>query len=657
MADIEYSKATITDSKGKVLKEPKKDKLDMGKLMWWKMMDDMDNVPETEVAGTILATLNFMAQRNAARIEQITVATRLYGNTSAFSLLGSSFTRASAVPPSPSSQRISYNLCSSVVDTLTSQIAKDKITPTFITSGGRWGMQRKAENLSKFIDGCFYENKIQKKRVEAFRDGAVWGDGFVHVYRTEDDRVGVERVLPHELLIDEIEALVATPRQLHRVKICDREVLKDCFKDVEGAAEKIDRAMPSNLESIAGEATAGDLITVSESWRLPSGPETMDGRKVICVGDQYLCGMVYEKDYFPFPGFQYSKRMLGWWGQGAVERLQNLQGEINRLMILIQKSMWLGGSFKILVPIGSKVVSQHLNNDVGAIIHYAGNVQPSYITPPMIQNDIYPYVDTLIERGYRQEGVSMLSASSMKPLGVNSGTALRTYDKIADDRQLVLGQGIEDFSLEIARQMIEVVKDIFKDKKTYKVTWPGTRFVESIDWKDVNLEDDEYYLKAFPTSSLPDDPMARLETIQEYMQAGMISPRAGRRLLRTEDIEMSDMLANAAEELICKTIESIIYDGEEAESPDGNWDLQLAKQLSIEYYNFALLNECPKENMNELRTWMSFIDDQMGLTTPPPPPMGAPGAPGGNAPSAPLANPMPTPQSDLVPNTAPAVSQ
>lgn len=656
MAKIEYSNATITDSKGKVLKEPKADNNPTaGKLMWWKpKMSDEDR------AGAILASIRFMQDHQTARMEQITVATRLYGNTSAFSLLGSSFTRASAVPPSPSSQRISYNLCSSVVDTLTAQIAKNKITPTFITSGGRWGMQRKAENLSKFIDGCFYENKVQAKTVMGFRDGACWGDGLAHIFRTDEDRVGVERVLPHELLIDEVEALVAKPMQMHRVKICDREVLKENMSDIEGAAEKIDAAMPSNLEAVTGEATAGDLVSVTESWRLSTSKDSEDGMHVISIEDKILFQEVYKKTYFPFAQFQYSKRLIGFWGQGAVERLQNLQGEINRLMILIQKSMWLGGSFKILVPIGSKVVSQHLNNDVGAIIHYSGDIPPSYITPPMIQADIYPYVDTLIERGYRQEGVSMLSANNVKPLGVNSGTALRTYDKIADDRQLTLGQAIEDFDLEIARQMIEVVKDIFRDKKTYKVTWPGTRFVESIDWKDVNLEEDEYYLKAFPTSSLPDEPMARLETIQEYMQAGMVSPRAGRRLLRTEDIEMSDMLANAAEDLICKTIEGILYDGDEAEPLDGNWDLQLAKQLSIEYYNFAMVNNCPQDEMDNLRTWQGFIDDAMGLTAPPPPPQGMPGAPGGavaNGTSAPLAAPNPTPQSNMIPNTAPAVAQ
>src|ERR1035437_11140079 len=104
----------------------------------------------------------------------------------------------------------------------------------------------------------------------------------------------------------------------------------------------------------------------------------------------------------------------------------------------------MGGSFKVLVENGSRVVSQHLNNDVGAIINYTGT-PPSYITPPMIQQDIYPYVDSLIAKGFQQEGVSQLAASSLVPLGVKSGAAMRNLDQIGDDRFLFIGQEMEDF--------------------------------------------------------------------------------------------------------------------------------------------------------------------------------------------------------------------
>src|SRR5579864_9017248 len=97
MANIEYSKATITDKDGKVIKEPKKDSKEEGTYAWWK---DWKTKQEETLANEIAGSIKFMQKHDSARMEQLTVASRLYGNTSAFSLMGSAFTRASSVAPS-----------------------------------------------------------------------------------------------------------------------------------------------------------------------------------------------------------------------------------------------------------------------------------------------------------------------------------------------------------------------------------------------------------------------------------------------------------------------------------------------------------------------------------------------------------------------------
>ena len=63
---------------------------------------------------------------------------------------------------------------------------------------------------------------------------------------------------------------------------------------------------------------------------------------------------------FPFAHIRYASRKFGWYGQGVCERVQNLQGEINRCMILKQRALWMQGAFKVLIENGSKIVSQHL---------------------------------------------------------------------------------------------------------------------------------------------------------------------------------------------------------------------------------------------------------------------------------------------------------
>lgn len=627
---IERSSMTQTDEKGRVVREPKQDSTDDPRnFHWWSLEDD------EELANSVVNTVNFIQRHQSSRLEQLTVSTRLYGNSSAYNLIGSAFTRASSVNSNPASQRMSFNVCSSVIDTLTSMVAKNKVIPTFATEGGIWPMQRKAEKLSKFTEGCFYANDVHSKGVSVFRDAAVWGDGFLHVFE-RDDEICVEKVLPHELFVDNIEALATKPTQLHRVKYTDRDTIIAEFPE---HREYLLTASPTAPQDIGGAGTAAHLITITESWHLRSGKKAKDGLHVICCGDKVLFKEEWKKDYFPFAQFSYSKRLMGWFGQGVCERLQNIQGEINRNMMLVQRSFWMGGSFKVLLENGSKVVSQHVNNDVGAILHYTGT-PPQYVIPPTIQPEIIQYgIDGLIDKAYRQEGISQMSAAGTRPNAELSGRALREMNNNEQDRFMQILQEWERFFLIVARQMIEVAKDIYSRKKTFKVLFPTTKFLESIDWADINLDADEYVLKAFPISSLPDDPEGKLQTIQEYMQAGLISPRGGRRLMAMPDVEMADSLANATEDLLHKIIENILDNGK-YKSPEPYYDLGLAKELALEYYNYAELNNCPENRLKLLRKFMVNIDDMTGVNNPPPPVNQNP----------PQAVPAAPPQSNLIPN-------
>lgn len=633
---VERSNMTQTDSKGKVIRSPRNASLgDLQNFNWWKLDEGI------EMAQSIAQTIKFIERHQSNRIEQLTVSTRLYGNTSAYTLMGTAFTRASSVNSNPTSQRISYNLCQSVIDTLVAKMAKNKVVPTYITNGGVWSQQKKAKDLTKFTQGMFYEQKVHRKSIDAFRDGAVWGDGFVHIFR-DGDRVGVEKVLPHELFVDMIEALSTDPRQMHRVKIMDRDIAAERFPEL---AEAIANVNPSGFQEIGGQGTAADLITVTESWHLRSGQDADDGVHAICIGDGVIKEK-YDKDYFPFAHFSYSRRLLGYYGQGACERLQNIQGEINRCMVLKQRSQWMMASFKLLLKNDSKIVSQHLNNDVGAIIRYSTE-PPQYVTPPATNPELQVWIDSLIQKGYQQEGVSQLSAAAEKPLGIDSGKALRTITDIEDDRFLFIGQEMEEFVLEIARQGVGIVKDIYAEKEEYTVIVPDTKFMDTVDWGDIDLEDDQYVLKAFPTSSLSDDLTGRLSEIQELAQAGMISARTAQRLMDMPDVEMSENLSTAAEDLLHKVFEDML-DKKKFRTPEPSWDLGLAKTLCLEYMNYAQYMNCPEERVDLLRQFNIQLQDLVAAATPPPPPMPPAGPVGPGAP----ANPTAPPVSNLLPNAA-----
>jgi len=583
-----------------------------------------------EMAQAITATINTLSQIDAARQTQFQISGRLYGNANMIGLNGLSFAKVQAT--SPLKDRITYNVVASGIDTITAKTVKNKPKPLFLTSGGDWKMQRRAEKLSKFVDGIFYENDAYDQGHIAFRDSAVLGDGFTHVFE-HYGRVKFERVIASELLVDPMESLYGQPRQMHRTKNVDRAVLLDSYP---GKRSAILSANTVRMESGAYQ-TVSDQVTVAESWRLPSGPEATDGLHVICMENDVLFKEPWKKDHFPFARLPWSTRLYGYWAQGGAEQIQNIQLEINKLLWVIQRSMHMAGTQKILCERGAKIVKGHLTNDYGLILEYTGT-QPSYIAPPIVPPEIYSHLQTLKSAAFEQLGVSQMSASGLKPAGLDSGRALREHQDIESERFTVIAQQYDRYYLDLARLAIETTQEIFEDAGTYKVTMPGKKFLETIDWADIDLDDEEYVMQSFPISSLPSDPAGRLQTIQEYIQAGMISPRSGRRYLSFPDLEASDRLANAKEDWLHEVLEKMMDDGIWYE-PEPTDDLALAKELVLDYIAYAKKIDCEEAHIQMLR---DFNDELQAMAVASQPPAGGMGTP--------QAVPMAPPQSNMVPN-------
>jgi len=55
--------------------------------------------------------------------------------------------------------------------------------------------------------------------------------------------------------------------------------------------------------------------------------------------------------------------------------------------------------------------------------------------------------------------------------------------------------------------------------------------LEQIDWSEIDLKEEEYVMQCFPASALPDQPGARIESIRDLMQMGMIQPDEAQDLL------------------------------------------------------------------------------------------------------------------------------
>lgn len=603
---------------------------------WWQEDD------EDKAAAMMLTSAAYLKETQAYRYRQAAVYARLYGNQSLYSFAGNNISKMDQTMGLPQ-ERPTFNLIQSVTDTLVSRLSQSRPQPVFLTDNGDYKQRNLAKKLNNFTLGEFYQCKAYAKGTTVLRDALVEGTGVMHTYRTPDDRVGMERVLLTELLIDPNEAMYGEPRQLYRLKLVDREVLTANFPKLRKKLEMAAKAYPDN--SSDSSKSVSDLVMVVEGWHLRSGENATDGRHTLACSAGSLIDEQYTKDRFPFSFLHYSPRLLGFWAQGVAEQLMGTQMELNSILFTISRAIKLVGVPRVFQEESSKVVSAHHNNEIGVIVKYRG-IKPEYEVAPCNAPELYAERDKLIQYGYQQSGVSALQASSQKPQGLDSGEAIRTYDDISTDRFASLARRYDDFYIDLAYQVIDLAKDIAKDTGSYSTVYPNKNGTKEIDLPKAALIQDSFIIQCFTQSSLPKDPAGRLAKVTEMIQAGMISLQEGRRLLDYPDLEQIERLANAAEERILQALDDIIETGKYT-PPDPFTDLQLATQLTTQYINLYSTAKLEASKAQKLRDFFNQV--QAIIQAAQPPPMAAPGQQPGNTPS-PQANPQPAPTSPLIPN-------
>ena len=628
-------------ARGKRAEDPAKQN-----IRWWILEGD-------EVADSITAVLGYLFTVQSDRRTQLMIGAGLYSNSALIDALKGVGQKESTVAQMPSIFKtgLTYNLCSSVVDTVVSRISKTKPRVLFLTNGADYRTQRKAQDMTVFVDGVFYEQNAYDLGVEVFRDSGVFDSGIIKVF-PKNGRVAFERVLPSELWVDTIDALHRNPTQMYQTKNIDKErLIVDFATDENGKvdekmAEKIRAASgpKGDLGSSLGIPTIADTCVTREAWHLPSGPDAEDGRHVIAIENCVLLDEPYEKDHFPFVIVRYSKRLVGFFGAGLCEQLAPLQKELNSSLWTISRSFALMGSFKVFIENGSKVVKSHLNNLLGTIVNYTGTM-PQYVTPPPVAEQLFRHVQDTINRGYQLAGVSQLTASSLKPAGIDSGKGLRTLIENEGDRFIPVQRAYEQMYVDLAKLSLEVIADITKNgKRKYAVKAPKNDSFVQIDWKDISLDPTDYAIKAYPTNALSEEPEGRFQDIQELVQAGLMTPQEGRRLLNYPDLKSVSSLDNAILDLLHKQMDGIIFDDEPA-VPEPEDNLDEALKIGLETYAWARKMDVEEKKQSMLRQYIQAVQTLKTAQNPPAPAGGA-GAPGGvgapqaSAPVSPAPNPM-----------------
>jgi hypothetical protein len=315
------------------------------------------------------------------------------------------------------------------------------------------------------------------------------------------------------------------------------------------------------------------------------------------------CTLVDEKwksQHFPFAFMRYLEKIDSFYGQGIPEELIGTQLEINKLLRDIQKAQHLIAAPKVLKERHSQVSPAHLTNEIGSVIDYTGT-KPDFINPTAMNNEIYNHVKWLIQTAYEKVGLSQLSASSKKPSGLDSRPALREFANIESERFAVTEMNYQHFFKELAERTLEWAREVYKDGTTIKTA--SGKFIESIRWKEANLEEDEFVTKVYLSSLLPLAPASRLQKIEEFVKAGWMDRETALSQFNHPDVEAWESMETADKELAESMIYDILYKGK-YRAPEPEMDPQKAVNTARKAYLQALQADAPDDRLELLLRWI-----------------------------------------------------
>jgi hypothetical protein len=547
---------------------------------------------------------------------------------------------------------LSINIVEPICATLHAEITSAQPKPQYLTDGAGYDVRERTEKRGQFIDGVLYENNVHTDVGPDVVDSAI-RFGIGHAFVIEKfGRVCVERVMPWEVVVDMVDGRDRRPRTLYRVQYMEREVAKARWP---GNDEAFDSApVPSGEWSIRDGSTT-DVILIYEAWHLRSGPKAKDGSYIVCTNGDTIVDKEWGRDSFPVATYRWIKRPLGYCGRGVPEQLLGIQYNINKTCMAMDIAHDTVG-LQIWAQRGSNINKTHIQNTIGTIGEY-DTTPPVFMTPVAVSGEMYQWLESQIQRGFKRVGVSELSAQAQLPVGLRnaSGRALRTYIDTSSKRFIDALRGYENFYVDLAKCIDALMEELAETNPDYDVVYRGEEGVVRVNWKQVKL-DGPYIVKCRPSNLLPDTPTGRLEAVTDMVSGGLaqamnMEPETLAEMVNAPDLKAQTDLYVAPKKNI-ERIFSKMFRTREYIAPEASWPLQMCLHLGVLREQQALIDGEDEERMGLIRDWNAAVLQHIADARPAPPPPVDPmqaqqmainnlAVPPGGAAPPPAASPMP----------------
>lgn len=580
---------------------------------WWAEKDPGKR------ADAIVGAAKLIAERQRSRRRLANLYAQLYSNQTLSSVyhLGTAKQQAQTyTDPYGMGTRLTLNVVQSCIDTAASKIAKNRTRVRFLTTAGNWAQQKRSKLLTRFGDGLFDAGGVYPAGQRMFTDGCIFEGGVLEVFTEPDGSIKVERVVPIELLVDDAEAIYGNPRTMFRQLVADRDVVIERFcdrKTVAGRDNAKRLADEAGYDPITGSASAdSNLIMVTKAWHLPSLRDSADGVHAIAIQGATLHSEQWSQPRFPFVKFSWNDRLTGWWGQPLAEQLLPIQLELNNMVEKARIALRHMAVPRWLLPVGSGVDEDSINNDPrGSFLYYnADKPPPQPFVAQALPREFYERMYRLKEEAYEISGVSQLAASSVKPAGLNAAVAIEEFRDIETERFVIPGQRFEQAHVDLMGLMVNAARDMYKAGVKIRVRAPGTKLLEEIDWKNIDLDEDQYVIQRFPSSLLPNSVAGRLQRVEDLMAGGWIDKEEGLRLLDAPDLEPVVSIKLASLDAIRRQIDLILEDGEYA-SPEPYIESARALRMAQGAFLKAQSQGCPEDRLDLLDRWVQELDERV----------------------------------------------
>lgn len=588
-------------------------------------------LPAEEIhAGVTAKGLRLLNEDGEERRVRAESALTLYHAGARYSFGG----HTSIFSDAPELEPVTSNVVRSIVDTKLNHIVKNRVRPYFLTEKGDSKLKEKALGMQRCVEAEFQRSRIYGVLgILWVLNGLMFEGGGIRIGPDyENHNVDVDLVRAHEFLVDPEDAERGKPQEAWLIRPMPRAKLLAKFGDDDEAAEAIKRLNPSRRPSQAGHRdTVADLVDVWEYWHLPSGyvdrsaDETdesaedddesgasgtdHDGIHAICIEGHTLLHEPWQYDDFPIAWFKPNMASVGYWSCGTPERLAGKQIKINECNKRIDQIMRSHAVPTLLIDRKAKIKLAKWTNDYAKIIETTGPPSQAahYMVPQSVPVELFRRIAELTAEAEKEEGVSEMSIAARKPPGIDHAPGLEHLADTETIRQTTFFRAYEDAHIDAAKWVVRSLRELAKHDPNYTLYFGDSKQLRRIKWSDVDIDEERYHLKVWPTNLLPQTPSAKANKAMQFFQLGFWTKEETQLALDFPDIESISGDLTAALE----NIERMIEDARAGKNPTPEpfMNLALAKTTVVNTINRMQADREPEEDVQRMRDLYNLVDE------------------------------------------------